>query len=464
MTKIKQNYEEILELIFKISYLCLAFATFISVIYMSPVQPILVKLTLVLGVLTIIVRVLHWKKYGKMPCLILMILFCLSFLLSIVMNRQYGGMVTDLKWLIWTGIQFFGLYVCDLEREEEKYKREFAILSHIFIIVTVIAAVTSLVMMARSYSAFLATVDEEFIITGFQWDRLWGVYTDPNYGAVCSVIGILLSGLYLIKKKGGAWKLLYVIAMLLNYAYLIFSDSRTGEIALMICGGLFLYLCLLKKFHGRSWLKSIVVVVCVMVIVLAAGQQAKTQNIIYQKAVAAEKAKQQVPKKTKKNNKQPTVRQKSIQEDVSSGRLAIWQSAVEVWESSPVYGAGYTTVVDYAKEHVPGTYIVNNSQGDYTSMHNIFFCVLAYQGAVGAVLFVLIALRMLGYIMIPVLRNKEQPDTDAAAWFCCIGCVAVGMMFLLDGIYTNSPNAAVLWLFGGYLVRYTYQKRKEEGI
>ena len=108
--KAKQNYEEILELIFKISYLCMAFATFITYIYMSPIQPILVKLTLVLGTLTILARVINWKKYGKMPCLLLMILFCLSFLLSTVMNRQYG-MTDNLKWIIWTAIQFFGLYV-----------------------------------------------------------------------------------------------------------------------------------------------------------------------------------------------------------------------------------------------------------------------------------------------------------------------------------------------------------------
>lgn len=105
MDKLKQNYEEILELVFKISYLCLAFATFISRIYISPIQPILVKLTLVLGLLVILVRIINWKKYKKMPCLILMILFCLSFLLSTFMNRQYG-MTDNLKWILWTGIQF----------------------------------------------------------------------------------------------------------------------------------------------------------------------------------------------------------------------------------------------------------------------------------------------------------------------------------------------------------------------
>lgn len=456
MNKIKQNYEEILELVFKISYLCLAFATFISVIYMSPVQPILVKLTLVLGMLTIIVRVLHWKKYGKMPCLILMILFCLSFLLSIVMNRQYGGMVTDLKWLIWTGIQFFGLYVCDLEREEEKYKREFTILSHIFIIVTVIAAVASLVMMAKSYSAFLTTADEEFIITGFQWDRLWGVYTDPNYGAVCSVIGILLSGLYLIKQKRNL-KILYVIAILINYAYLIFSDSRTGLLALIFCGGIFLYLWCVSKFKSKKVLKSILAVVCVFAVVFPVGETVKMQNITYQKQVAAKKAKNQ-PKENHTKKKELTEREKHIQDDASSGRLDIWKSAIEIWQTSPVYGAGYSTVVPYAKEHVPETFIVNNGQGDYTSMHNAFFNVLAFQGGIGFVLFVLIAVRIILYILKVLLKETENWDYVTA--FLCVCTAGISMLFLLDGIYTNSPSAFVLWAYSGVLVQHVYRKRK----
>ena len=453
MDKIKQNYEEILELVFKISYSCLAFATFISVIYMSPLQPILVKLTLILGIVVILVRMLHWKKYGKMPCLILMILFCLSFLLSIVMNRQYGGMVTDLKWLIWTGIQFFGLYVCDLEREEEKYKREFAILSHIFIIITVIVAVASLVMLVVSYSSFLTTADKEVIFTGFKWDRLWGVYTDPNYGAVCSVIGILLSGLYLIKQKG-TWKICYGIALLVDFAYLIFSDSRTGKLSLILCGGALLYLWCISRFKCKKIIKSILVVVCVFAVALTAGEAVKSQNITYQKKVAIEQAKKTTPKQIKK---QLTVRQKNIQDDASNGRLEIWQSAIEVWKSSPVYGTGYSTVVPYAKANVPKTYIINNSQGDYSSMHNTFFNVLVFQGGIGFILFILIEGRILLYLVKGLWNEKYNWDMMVA--FLCVCVTGISMLFLLDGVYTNSPSAFILWTYSGMLVQFAYRKR-----
>lgn len=476
INKIKQNYEEILELVFKVSYLCLAFATFITYIYMSPLQPILVKVTLVLGVLTIFIRVINWKKYRKIPCLILMVLFCLSFLLSTVMNRQYG-MTDNLKWIIWTGIQFFGLYVCDPDRDEKKYRREFEIISYIFIIVTVIAAVASLIMLVKSYSAILYTVDGEFIVTGFEWDRLWGVYTDPNYGAICSVIGIVLSLLYAIQKKG-IRKCGYVIAIVLNYVYLVFSDSRTGEIALMVSVGIFLCFCGIKKFQNKKYLKSAFLVICVLLAAFIVGQQMKTQNIIYQKKAAAIReinAKKQVgtkenqksqsteQKNIQKNQKsQPTERQKNIQEDVSNGRLALWKSSIEIWKSSPVYGSGYSTLIQYAKEHVPDTYAVNNDVGEYTSMHNTFFCTLAFQGAIGAGLLILIALRILFYVIKAVLFEQDKRQPEVIAMFSCVGCIVVSMMFLLDGIYTNSASAAILWIFNGYLVQYAYQKKYNE--
>ena len=476
INKIKQNYEEILELVFKVSYLCLAFATFITYIYMSPLQPVLVKVTLVLGSLTIFIRVINWKKYRKIPCLILMALFCLSFLLSTVMNRQYG-MTDNLKWIMWTGIQFFGLYVCDPDRDEKKYKREFEIISHIFIIVTVIAAAASLIMLVKSYSAILYTVDGEIVITGFEWDRLWGVYTDPNYGAICSVIGIVLSLLYAIQKKG-IRKCGYVIAIVLNYVYLVFSDSRTGEIALMVSCGIFLYFCGIKKFQNKKYLKSAFLVICVLLAAFMVGQTMKTQNIIYQKKAAAvreintkkqvgikenQKSQPTEQKNIQENKKsQPTERQKNIQEDVSNGRLALWKSSIEIWMSSPVYGSGYSTLIQYAKEHVPDTYAVNNDVGEYTSMHNTFFCTLAFQGAIGAGLLILIALRILFYVIKAVLFEQDKRQPEVIAMVSCVGCIAVSMMFLLDGIYTNSASAVILWIFNGYLVQYAYQKKYNE--
>ncbi len=84
-------------------------------------------------------------------------------------------------------------------------------------------------------------------------------------------------------------------------------------------------------------------------------------------------------RKTKKGNKIQTARHENIEKDATNGRISLWKSAVEVWQTSPIYGAGYSTFISYAKEHVPETYAVNNEVGDYTSMHNAFFNTLAFR-------------------------------------------------------------------------------------
>ena len=61
----------------KILYLCLAVSTFNPFIYTTALQPVLVKLTLAAGAILIVARLIRYKGYMKMPCAILMALFCI---------------------------------------------------------------------------------------------------------------------------------------------------------------------------------------------------------------------------------------------------------------------------------------------------------------------------------------------------------------------------------------------------
>ncbi len=502
INKIKFTWQEYLELIFKISYILLAFATYVTVLYMSSAQSIFVKLTMVLGALIILVRIIHWKDYIKTPGLILMALMCASFLLSTVMNREYG-MTDNLKWLIWMGIQFFGLYAMPLKREKSHVIFEYKIISSIVLVATVVGSIASMKMLSESYSEFLTTADGELIITGFTWDRLWGVYTDPNYGALISVIGIFIALGWVIISRRVFVKILCLLAAVADYGYVIFADSRTSHVALIL-GVFFLIITLFAKkikekdpdADGKKHIAGIVVSMLVLVLlagsIYGGGYVWKEHNIQYQEQVAkeleeaerqVEAKKQEEAKKAAQNaNKNTTTtqnsnknstgstnkntgaskntteekvvteREKQLNEDASNGRLSLWKSAIEVWESSPIYGTGYSTFSKYAEENVPTTYAVDNAQGVYTSLHNEFFNVLAYQGALGAIIFVLMILRLMIYVIRGVFLSQGEKDFYPVPMLCCVGTVVVGMVFLLDGLYTNSVSAAVLWIFGGYLV------------
>ena len=491
MSKIKQNYMKVIELFFKISYLFLVLGTFNSYIYSSPMQSGLVKLALLTGGILILCRMIQFKRYKKIPCIILMLLFCGSMLFSAIMNRKYGIM-GDLKWIIWTGLQFFGLYLCDIERDHSQYKKEFAIIANIMIVYACICSVVSLGMLITKSTIIWDTKEGERMISGFVWGRLWGVYTDPNYAAVFTVVVLLLSILFLVRAKHVLMKIVYILCAGVNFLFLVFTDSRTGEIALLCSGGFCIFMiCVRKGFSKRKTVRAgVSAIACLVLGIALAGSiyVVKTQynqklSPIFAEIIPKEKediktkspekqnkAEQDTGKNVKKQNKEKSVktqsaeksvRQQSIEKDVSSGRFAIWESGLEVWKTAPVYGTGYTTFIPYTKETLPDTYVVNNPQGDYVSLHNAFLNTLVYQGIIGFVILIMIGLRIIKYIWRPILQAETPEYCDMIFILACIGAVVVSMFFLLEGTYTNSPGSFVLWTFSGYLMHYAYRTRKE---
>lgn len=490
-----RQLEQRLELIAKISYLCLAICTFNPFLYISPVQPVFVKLTLVLGAGLIAVRLVRYRTYRKMPCVMIMVLFCGSFVLSAFMNRQYG-IVDNGKWIVWTAIQFFALYVCDVERDIKEYRKEFGLLSHIMIVYSIFSAVYSLWMLITRYSGMIESADGEFIICGFTWGRLWGNYTDPNYGAEFAVIAMILSLLFLVQKKG-ILRILYAVSLVVNYLYLIFSDSRTGEIALfgstVVC--VFLWVCHMrkKKRSAGEYAAALAGAVCIAVVLLGGEylvrseyntrlapifaktfsqndkkqaerkkpdpekEEAKTAR----KESAAGKQKAATVKQETSAVKKEVGRKEDLEKDITNGRFSLWGSAVEIWKTSPVYGTGYSTVIAYAREHTPETYLISNPQGEYISVHNAYLNTLVYQGVIGFLLLLAMAGRIIQYVAGPVFQAQTEDTFCLTAMLACVGTVAIAMVFLLEGIYTNSMGSFVLWTFSGYLVQYAYRKREE---
>ena len=102
----KKEYVKILEACFKIAYLFLGLVTFNVFLYDSALQPILVRICIVLGVATILGRLLFFKSYWKTPYWIALGIFCISFLISMEANFCF--------FLLW-GRKFFILLIIPFE-------------------------------------------------------------------------------------------------------------------------------------------------------------------------------------------------------------------------------------------------------------------------------------------------------------------------------------------------------------
>ncbi|MDD2980775.1 MAG: O-antigen ligase family protein [Hespellia sp.] len=460
----KENWMDWLASICKLGYLFLGLSTFTSVLYDSVIQAILIRLVLVLGTICILVRVVFWEKYIKMPGWTLLAVFCVSFAVSTIANAQYGGVTENGKWLIWTGIQFFLLYVCDTKRDTAYYKKEFHLFANVMILYSFAASVISLQYLIKRHLNVWETADREILVTGFQNGRLWGVYTDPNYGAVFAVITIVLALFYVVKMK--SWlKLPYIFSAIVNLVFLIFTDSRTGEIAFACSVGFFLFAVVSKKISRKKIvIKGAVLLLCIgcMAILAFGGMHlAKKQynaklQPIFAKMYPKEMSNAVVPPKS-------TVgRQAEISKDVTNGRFAIWESGMQVWKTSPLVGTGYTTFVNYTKKHLPQTYVVNNSQSPYTSLHNAFLNVLVYQGLIGAVILAAFIIYIVKLLWRLIWNDEDEQYLMNMTMTAAVGAVFVAMLFLLEGLYTNSPAAFVLWTFLGLLMQYRVRAKKNE--
>lgn len=353
--------------------------------------------------------------------------------------------MSDFKWLIWTVMLFFLLYLCDGKRDTKEYKREFTVFSHVIIIYSFFASAAGLYLLLRMYQAEWYTASGELMLAGFHWGRLWGVYTDPNYGGVFSVISILLCVYYIRMRK--SWKKIpYAAAVLPNFLYIIFSDSRTAVVAMAVSAAFWIAFAAGTKYKKKrivSLLAAAIFAIVFAAVFTGGNSFIKTQ---YAKIAGAELG-----------------REEDLQNNVTNGRLELWKSGVEVWRTKPMFGTGYNSFVPYAEENCPQTYAVNNPQKvSYVSLHNEIVNILVYHGVVGLGIILLFAGLVFVYWVNSVKKLEDEDRDYMAVMVSCILAVAVSMLFLLEGMHTNSPGAFVLWTFAGYIMHYCMKKRKAD--
>lgn len=457
--------ERRVQFVFKVVYLALVIATFNSFMFMTNVQSCLVKICLAFAIIVFVLRVTQMKKFAKMPYWILLASFCTSYLISSIVNYRYG-IGENLKWLIWMMFVFCILYLSDIECDSLYYQKEVKILSHIMLIYSLGAAVVSLVMMITRYARLKEYADTS-VKAGYFWGRLWGVYTDPNYGATFSVAMIVLA-LYFCKITSKKYlKAFYIITIVFDFLYVIYSDSRTGQVAMFVGVGFWIFCFCWMKFQKKCTFQRIVsaVFMVALAVVLMWGVMLGMKKIyinniapyIEENFSAVKSEMEEVTKiefaKERENDKET---------DISNRRFDLWRSGIEVWGTTPLFGTGYTTFDAYALDNVPETYSVNNDYGMFGNMHNQYINILVFQGILGIGILLVFMKKVIFDIWQFVWKCKDTEFFYLVTLVSVIAIVAVSMVFLLEGLYTNSFGTFMLWYFLGVVMQYIRKNQKKE--
>lgn len=449
--------------IYNLIYLLLAFNAFVN--GMSAMK-YATMLSAIWGVGLGFWMLIGFKRYMKVPNIYILLAFMISAVFSTIMNLSYGWM-ENVQGLIWLGISMIVIYVPTCAYSKKEILKELKVLSYIAVIYCTVMHVISITMIFWSREKTYKDPQGDTHLVGFNWGRLWGIYDEPNRGAVIALIAMFLGIYLLILAKKKREKIFWGMSMFVQYLFIVLSDSRTGQLALAV--GLFTLtgIYTFMKREGKKYKVITALILGVCVALLSLGVTMGTKKVYNVVDV-------QITKQLEKTNGHSIVdkpadtkigRKADLQDDVSNGRLDIWESGLEVFQASPLYGVSFRNMVPFAKDKFPDTYIVNNALNiKYDSLHSMPMDVIVSQGIIGVGLLVLLICNTLRYMKQKIKNLEKEEYIPALIMFVVLIAISASSTVLSTIFYLNSPETLWFWLCYAYLIGLLKVEQEEQII
>lgn len=460
MKKLEMSMER-LTTVFKWLYLIHIMFAGNSIIYDTPVEKITSILVIGIGAVVVVWRFIHVRDYIKYPFIKLYAIFAVAFALTLLVNWKYGW-TTNMKILIWMTFQFVALYAFDLKRSKESVTKEFHTSLYIIIGYMSLANLVSIGMLFANYLQYrILDKNTTFLIGVAYWGRLYGVHTDPNYGAVLSVVAVM-AALYMFLKADKRWlKVIMGVSIFIQIAAMAFSASRTGMVTISVCFIIFFFIYAMTK--GKKIVKSVLIALAAVVIVLVAEKGITLAYNGYTQIVAQLHTDDKEEEKEDKDLVK-IGRDEELSGDVSNRRFDLWENSVQIFKKSPVLGIGFGNIVSYSESELPDCYLLTNGFAIFNAFHNMIMDLIASQGIVGVILFFAIIILSLIY----VIKNwRKIPEEDwlkcILLFSCCVGFM-VSSMFVSQILYVNNQTTVVFWTLWGFFIYYVTKAAQKENV
>jgi len=459
----------ITETIFKILFFIYAATSYCSVTYGHPIISFLMWPTILLGGVVLVQRLVMFKAYKNMPVLLPCIAFSICMGISILANLSY-----DLKLnIILFGyfiFYFFILFLQDTSKTSETIKKEISFFSFLFVAYMTIAIIASFLIMFAGFGSVTEVNADNFkVIVGFVDGRLWGVFPDPNVGAAFSLASIAMMMCYIFRSKKLWFKMILWLNIVIHMLYVTFSDSRTPLVCFLvipICSAT-IYAMTSNKQNKLRFVKSTAISLLVTVLCFTFVYSSKYtyNNIVTKVNTTQNETSQSKPEEQPPKDYDTIDRNYNLKEDYSNRRFDLWKSGLEVYADdikNIIVGTSFYGMRMYAYDHLPDTYLVNNSQTDFPNFHNEFINILVAQGALGLAA---IAWMITAIIIFTVKKFKNLNVSNSIEFTMAATVVlvlALASMFRSGVFYLFSPGAIIFWMFLGYAVMLLKKENNQE--
>lgn len=473
----KDKLIKMAETLFLIMFFVFSFLGFNNITFGKSIISWIMWPSFLLGALLLLVRLWNWKHYIKTPGLILLVAMCVICVISIGLNLRY-----DLKdnfiYLIYWAFYFFMFYAQDNRATAEQVKKPFHIAGHIFNVGAFVLALISLLMMYDNFSEIVNILDSR-VIRGFTHGRLYGAHLSPNHGAIIGGMAIVLSVYFMGKYRSFAYTAFGVVNILIQFLYIVFSDSRSGTLCLT--AGLTLYVFFAAAFSSRlktlKLRKLIIAFVTVATAACVLFAPGITQDIYNDYALsrrtppvtttapttpepttpapttpAPTTPELTTPAPKPDKDKQPPVidRGYDLSQDISNRRFDVWKSGFEIFKERPLFGLTFRGFLPYAIENMPDTYIVANDHRQMDTLDSDIMNLLVSNGIFSLIAFIAFTVWVLIYLLRRVF-SMERKDPAVPAMMGICASAAVCSLTSSGVLYMRCPFSILFWLSLGAL-------------
>ncbi|NTN88198.1 O-antigen ligase family protein [Enterococcus faecium] len=373
----------------------------ICLLYFMPstfnVTNIPMKIAFAWGGIIVLYEVFIKKNFFKMRFSWLLIGAMISFILTIIINRE-NFLIPSIYNCGYLLITLIVIFPADFSQSEEEKKKKMVYFNNVFIIIIFLAALISIYQFIFLISYHVPTGTPGLLARqGFIEHRLFGVYTSPNVGAMFGYTSIILSLIsVLISKITKTIRVFYMMNFIVQIFYITLSSSRGAQV--VICSFLVLFLLLFANSKFRKSIREVlpvkikwmVSILLVLLVYFSFGTN-YAKDFLATIPVSIDRKVEVIESnesdKTPLPEKEVILQHSSDNSEISAGRFTIWKAALKVIRPTLLFGYGETDFygnsdAKFLKKVDLDTTDVNELKRAHGNMHNGFLQVLVSSGII----------------------------------------------------------------------------------
>nr|WP_245249813.1 O-antigen ligase family protein [Vagococcus allomyrinae] len=310
---------------------------------------------------------------------------------------------------------------------------------------------------------------------GFVENRLFGIFSDPNFAATICLVTVAVSLYYLFQKKEQkrlALNIFFVINIIFQLAFVVLSGSRTGllELYVVLLFATFMYTYQFNfKQNKKMYQKLMISILASGIMFLSAFVSLKiirevfitVPSYIVESVTTIENDGNSSKIKKNRISKKIDLSRADVEnsEDVSNGRVNIWKTGIKLFNEQKIIGVGPSRegIVAFAEDKFPDSVIAKTG----LSLHSFLVQTLTGTGILGFIVFFSFFILNMLKIFLHSFKDRKFVYSIDFVFYLITLLISINAVVSSEIVLVNKIGAFIFWLLLGRVLQAVINDKAE---